>query len=511
MSKTPLSLYSSYYIDSKIDSAAVTNYGGIFPYLDLMLLTGLPKVVSECLPEKSLRGWQHAEHIAALLALNLTGGDCVDDLVKLSDDPGISLYMGQIAQAAGTRPRQFTRGGEKAMPSLTSVREWLDQFHNAAEDSKRGYGRAFIPGANESFLGLCGVNREFVKRGWELYRRSGRTEVTRATLEIDATFMETQKRGALACYKHFDAFSSLTVRWAEMGLAIWDEFRDGNVPPAYRNLEALTESTTYLNKELGIIDVWVRSDAASHQESILKALSEWKIDGKANPVKFAIGYVKTKEFRKALGRLDESRWEKVYDKKGRLDYEVAEVVFVSNSEALIKAEPYRHVVIRRKAKQGILPGLGTNDGNLADEETMEMDGTTYNVHAIISNIWDEDWSLRSIVEWYNDRCGGGEAIHSILKSDLAGGSLPSNKFGVNAAWWSLAVLAHNLHALLERLAMPKGLVGSRFKRLRYHLINVPARVVTHARQCCVRYFKSATLYLVRQIRSELASLATALG
>jgi hypothetical protein len=25
------------------------------------------------------------------------------------------------------------------------------------------------------------------------------------------------------------------------------------------------------------------------------------------------------------------------------------------------------------------------------------------------------------VEWYNDRCGGGEAIHSILKSDLAAG------------------------------------------------------------------------------------------
>ena len=37
MSKSPLSLYSSYYIDSKVDPAAVTNYGGIFPYLDLML------------------------------------------------------------------------------------------------------------------------------------------------------------------------------------------------------------------------------------------------------------------------------------------------------------------------------------------------------------------------------------------------------------------------------------------------------------------------------------------
>ena len=510
MSKTPLSLYSSYYIDSKVDPAAVTNYGGIFPYLDLMLLSGLPEVANDYLPVKSMRGWQHAEHIGALLALNLTGGDCVDDLVKLAGDAGISLYMGQIAQAVGARNRQFSRGGQMDIASLTSVREWLEQFHNAEQDSKRGYGQAFIPESNEALSGLRGVNREFVKRGWELYRRSGRAEVTRATLEIDATFVETQKRGALGCYKHFDAFSSLTVRWAEMGLAIWDEFRDGNVPPAYRNLEALTESITYLNEELGITDVWVRSDAAAHQQSILKALSEWKIDGNSNPVRFAIGSIKTKDFRKALQKLDVGQWEKVYDKKGRLDYEVAEVPFVSNTEALIKAAPYRHIAIRRRAKQGILPGLGTNDSKLADEETLELGGQSYHVHAIISNI-EEDWSLQKVVEWYNDRCGGGESIHSILKSDLAGGQLPSNRFGVNAAWWSVAVLAHNLHALLEKLAMPNGLAGSRFKRLRFHLINVPARLVTHARQCCVRYFQAATLKLVQYIRGELAALGLAFG
>ncbi len=223
------------------------------------------------------------------------------------------------------------------MPSPTSVREWLDQFHNAGEDSKRGYGQAFVPEPNDALCGLRSLNSEFVKRGWEVYQRSGRTEVSRATLEIDATFMETQKRGALACYKHFEAFSALTVRWDEMGLAIWNEFRDGSVPPGYRNAEALTESIRCLNDELGVTDVWVRSDAAAHQESVLKTLSEWTIDGKSSPVKFAIGYVKTKEFREALGKLGKNEWQPVFDKKGQLDYEVAEVVFVSNSEALIKS------------------------------------------------------------------------------------------------------------------------------------------------------------------------------
>ena len=271
--------------------------------------------------------------------------------------------------------------------------------------------------------------------------------MTQATLEIDATYIETQKRDALRCYKKFDSYSGLTIRWAEAGFAIWDEFRDGNVPPGYRNLEALEESITHLNEELKITDVWVRSDAAAHQESILSALSGWKIDGTPSPVKFAIGYVKTKEFREEVRKLKDSEWEKIYDKKGRLMHEVAEVPFVSNKEAMIKADPYRHIVIRRQAKQGILPGFGTSDKELGNEETMEIRGRAYHVHAIISNI-EEEWSSEKIAKWYSERCGGGEAIHSILKSDLAGGQLPSNRFGVNAAWWTVAVLAYNLHALL---------------------------------------------------------------
>lgn len=510
MSKSSLSFYSSYYVDNKVDPSAVTNYGGLFPYLDLMLLTDLPSLVNESLAKWRENGWQHFDHIAALLALNLTGGDCVDDLVKLEGDPGVSLYMGQIAQAMGVKKRRFSRGGERDIPSLTSVREWLEQFHSAEEDTKRGYGQAFVPKANEALTGLCRVNREFATRGFKLYRRSGRPPVTQATLEIDATFMETQKKDALRCYKKFEAYSGLTVRWAEMGFAIWDEFRDGNVPPSHRNLEALIESIRYLNEELGISDVWVRSDAAAHQARILRALSGWKIDGAPSPVKFAIGYIKSKEFREAIQKLEESEWEKIYDKRGRLVHEVAEVPFVSNKDAMIKADPYRHVVIRRQAKQGILPGLGESDKELGNEETMEIRGRTYHIHAIISNI-GEEWSNEQIVEWYSKRCGGGEAIHSILKSDLAGGQLPSNKFGVNAAWWKVAVLAHNLHVLLEKLALPKGLVGSRFKKLRYHLINVPARLVQHARQCCVRYFQECTLELIRYVRGEIAALSPAPG
>ncbi len=39
-------------------------------------------------------------------------------------------------------------------------------------------------------------------------------------------------------------------------------------------------------------------------------------------------------------------------------------------------------------------------------------------------------------------------------NDLAGGRLPSGKFGVNAAWWRIMILALNPTAALKRLALP---------------------------------------------------------
>ena len=39
-----------------------------------------------------------------------------------------------------------------------------------------------------------------------------------------------------------------------------------------------------------------------------------------------------------------------------------------------------------------------------------------------------------IIWWLRERCGKSEEVHSVLKSDLAGGQLPSGLFGANGAW-----------------------------------------------------------------------------
>src|SRR5271170_7306920 len=71
-----------------------------------------------------------------------------------------------------------------------------------------------------------------------------------------------------------------------------------------------------------------------------------------------------------------------------------------------------------------------------------------------------------VIWWLRQRCGKSEEVHSAMKSDLAGGQMPSGLFGANAAWWALTILAFNLNAAMKRLALGEKWEPKRMKVLR---------------------------------------------
>src|SRR5271166_3923415 len=87
-----------------------------------------------------------------------------------------------------------------------------------------------------------------------------------------------------------------------------------------------------------------------------------------------------------------------------------------------------------------------------------------------------------------------------MKDDLAGGRLPSGRFGANAAWWAIMVLAHNLNAMMKRLALGGDWPARRMKAMRFPLIALPGRVVRHARRLIVR-LSAGALDLIRDARA----------
>jgi hypothetical protein len=75
-----------------------------------------------------------------------------------------------------------------------------------------------------------------------------------------------------------------------------------------------------------------------------------------------------------------------------------------------------------------------------------------------------------------------------MKNDLAGGTLPSGKFGANAAWWQIMIFAYNVNSIMKRvvLSVENGTwITKCMKALRFYLINLPARVHYHAKQMLI--------------------------
>ena len=85
--------------------------------------------------------------------------------------------------------------------------------------------------------------------------------------------------------------------------------------------------------------------------------------------------------------------------------------------------------------------------------------------------------------------------------------MPSGRFGANAAWWALMILAHNLNAAMKRLVLGKAWVTKRMKALRFRLIGLPGRVVRHARRRVIRLGADvATLGLILAARQTIRAL-----
>jgi len=77
-----------------------------------------------------------------------------------------------------------------------------------------------------------------------------------------------------------------------------------------------------------------------------------------------------------------------------------------------------------------------------------------------------------------------------------------------AAWWALMILTHNLNTAMKRLVLGKNWVTKRMKALRFHLIGLPGRVVSHARRLIIRLGAGAealaTIVTARQTIRALA-------
>ena len=185
--------------------------------------------------------------------------------------------------------------------------------------------------------------------------------------------------------------------------------------------------------------------------------------------------------------------------------EWAKVNFVPNWIGHSKNSPeYRFMATRERLIEQPLPAM---EGQMKMPfPAMELSNRGwFKVFGVVTN---RTLAGDEVIWWSRQRCGKGEEVHSVLKSDLAGGRLPSRLFGANAAWWAIAVLALNLSSAMKRLVLGGQWVSRRLKAVRFALIALPGRVMRHARRLIIRLSRDHPSYeLLLRARQNILALA----
>ncbi len=307
-----------YKYEEEKSESGLTALAGLPVWLDLASVLGLSDHIHTHMQVRPTQGWTDEQVILSLILLNLAGGDHVDDLRILEQDEGFSRVLQRIELKGLTRKkrrvqeRRWRKERHRFVPSPSAVFRYLEAFHDSGEEKRREAGKAFIPIPNIHLAGLTEVHKDLIA---SIQSRSPKKE---ATVDMDATVDGTTKKNALFSYKGYKAYQPLNTYWAEQGLILHTEFRDGNVPAGHEQLRVLKEALDMLPS--GVEKVYLRSDTAGYQHDLLKYCETRKIE-------FSVGCNVTPEFKRAVYEVEEADWHSL----GSTDAQWAEVCFVPNA------------------------------------------------------------------------------------------------------------------------------------------------------------------------------------
>ncbi len=493
--------------DVEHKTTGMTALAGLPAYLDLAHVLRLADAADRHIGVRcGGQGWTDGQLVTALILLNLAGGDRVQDVKTLEADEGFRRIMETCLGHGLPRPerralqRRWRKERKRVVPSPTPIFRYLNAFHKSEWNERQVQGSSWIPTDIGALAGFAKINATMLA----FAQRNAPQET--ATLDMDATLIETFKRSALYCYKGFKSYQPLNVWWAEQEMFVHTEFRPGNVPAGFEQLRVLEQSLELL--PAGVQRVRLRSDTAGYQHELLR-YCETAANARFGRIEFAIGCPVDASFKRAVAAAPESAWKPLQrvagDRQIATGREWAEVWHVTNGPGMSKHAPiYRYLATRERLEEQLtLPGVETTQ--TYPFPTLDMAGVRYKVFGTVSNM---DLAGDALIRWLYERCGKSEQAHAALKNELAGGTLPSGLFGANAAWWWIAVLAFNVNALMKHVVLGGEWKTKKMKAIRFNLINVAGRVLQHARQWLIRLgSEHPALELLIYIRERIFSMA----
>ena len=446
-------------IDDTIDPTLVTGRAGVPLVIELFRQLGVAQTIdAEVAVKQRQRGLSPSQLVESLIVLWASGGDRCQDLTTLREDQALATLLGY------------------PLPAATTVRDFLDTFHVEGGPLWAAGPAATIPLESAPLVGVGLANRTLVAG-----LQRGARETT-ATLDVDATLVESHKDAATVAYDGTRGYQPVVVLWAEQDVILHDQFRDGHVPAGCGNVRVLEQAMGNLPQ--GVTEIRLRADSALYETAVLR----WC---EARQIPYAISADMSDPLKAEILRLPEAAWQVERDEPDTIR-SWAEVAYVPSDGDHRKHRPCvrRYLAIRTQKRQG----------------SLFADGSSVHDFAVVTN---RDGNGLALLQWHRQKAGTVEHAHHVLKTELAAAALPSGKFGANAAWFRLNVLTYNLLTALKRLTLPGDLRTARPKRLRFLLFNTVGKVVAHARRTLLRLSAAFQHALLVRVRSKIARLAPA--
>jgi len=446
-------------IDDTIDPTLVTSRAGVPLVIELFRQLGVAQAIDAHVAVKQRqRGLPPSELVESLIVLWASGGDRCQDLTTLREDQALATLLGH------------------PLPAATTVRDFLEAFHVEDGPLWAAGPAATIPLESAPLAGLDRANRTLIAG----LQRGARART--ATLDVDATLVESHKDAATVAYDGTRGYQPVVVLWAEQDVIVHDQFRDGHVPAGCGNVRVLEQAVGNLPQ--GITQLFLRADSALYETAVLR----WC---EARQIGYAISADMSTPLKTEILRLPEAAWERDREEPDAVRA-WAEVPYVPDDGDHRKDRPCvrRYLAVRVQKRQGQL----------------FADGSSVHYFAVVTN---RDGNGLALLQWHRAKAGTVEHAHHVLKNELAAAALPSGKFGANAAWFRLNVLTYNLLTALKRLTLPGDLRTARPKRLRFLLFNTVGKVVAHARRTLLRLSGVLQHALLVRARGKIARLAPA--
>lgn len=295
-----------------------------------------------------------------------------------------------------------------------------------------------------------------VRRTAKLYAEQGQA-LRIATVDQDATIIESHKRKALAHYEGGRGYQPMVAVWAEADVVLADEFRDGNVPAQQEPLTCAKLAFAALPET--VRERYFRGDSACHENDLLGWLKHPdRAQEPGGRIGFAVSARMSRKLAQAMALIQDSEW-KTFDREADgTQRQWAGVDFVPGEAGEKKdLQPLRYVGLRLLKPQGVLFN----------------DGTDRHHHAVVTNL---DWDAVKLLNWHREKAGTVEHVHDEVKNALAGGHMPSQDFAVNAAWFKLALLSYNIASAIKGLCFSSEERTARFKKYRLLLVHLAGRM-----------------------------------